>query len=80
GSNYDSNREAQAYRSNRHAGRQAQRPPRGGRRPVRSANVRRIERLDRPDVIQLLERANLLPAIFFIFSRVGCDAAVQQVR
>ncbi|MCI1018043.1 DEAD/DEAH box helicase [Microbacterium sp. C5A9] len=80
GSHYDSNREAQSYRSNRHAGRQAQRPPRGGRRPVRSANVRRIERLDRPDVIQLLERANLLPAIFFIFSRVGCDAAVQQVR
>ncbi|WP_091233165.1 RNA helicase [Microbacterium sp. 3J1] len=80
GSNYDSNREAQSYRSNRHAGRQAQRPPRGGRRPVRSANVRRIERMDRPDVIQLLERANLLPAIFFIFSRVGCDAAVQQVR
>ncbi|WP_194763863.1 DEAD/DEAH box helicase [Microbacterium sp. UFMG61] len=80
GSNYDSNREAQAYRSNRHAGRQAPRPPRGGRRAVRSANVRRIERLDRPDVIRLLERANLLPAIFFIFSRVGCDAAVQQVR
>src|SRR5690606_39261490 len=25
-------------------------------------------------------RTNLLPAIFFIFSRVGCDAAVQQVR
>src|SRR5690606_21531956 len=23
---------------------------------------------------------NLLPAIFFIFSRVGCDAAVDQVR
>jgi ATP-dependent RNA helicase HelY len=36
--------------------------------------------MDRPDVIQLLERTNLLPAIFFIFSRVGCDAAVQQVR
>ena len=26
------------------------------------------------------QRANLLPAIFFIFSRAGCDAAVQQVR
>ncbi|MFJ2541786.1 DEAD/DEAH box helicase [Microbacterium sp. NPDC087589] len=80
GSNYDNNREAQSYRSNRHAGRQAQRPPRGGRRPVRASNVRRIERMDRPDVVRLLERANLLPAIFFIFSRVGCDAAVQQVR
>ncbi len=80
GSNYDNNREAQSYRSNRHAGRQAQRPPRGGRRAVRSANVHRIERMDRPDVVRLLEQSNLLPAIFFIFSRVGCDAAVQQVR
>lgn len=80
GSRYESNRLAQSYSSARHAGRQAQRPPRGGRRPVRSANAQRIERMDRPDVIQLLERTNLLPAIFFIFSRVGCDAAVQQVR
>ncbi len=55
------------------------RPHRGGRRPVRAANVHRIERLDRPDVVRLLDRANLLPAIFFIFSRAGCDAAVQQV-
>lgn len=80
GSTYESNRQAQSYRSNRHAGRQAPRPPRGGRRPVRAANARRIERMDRPDVVELLERSNLLPAIFFIFSRVGCDAAVQQVR
>ncbi|MFT4229063.1 MAG: DEAD/DEAH box helicase [Microbacterium sp.] len=58
----------------------SRRPHRGGKRPVRSANVRRIERLDRPDVVRLLERANLLPAIFFIFSRAGCDGAVQQVR
>ncbi|QBR74441.1 DEAD/DEAH box helicase [Microbacterium sediminis] len=41
---------------------------------------RRIPRIDRPEVVQLLERANLLPAIFFIFSRAGCDGAVQQVR
>ncbi|WP_144796078.1 RNA helicase [Microbacterium paludicola] len=80
GSRYDGNRQAQSYRSNRHAGRQGPRPPRGRRRPVRSANAQRIERMDRPDVVQLLERTNLLPAIFFIFSRVGCDAAVQQVR
>ncbi|REJ05533.1 RNA helicase [Microbacterium bovistercoris] len=80
GSRYDDNRRAQEYRSARHAGRQAQRPPRGGKRPVRSSNVRRIERMDRPEVVRLLDNANLLPAIFFIFSRVGCDAAVQQVR
>lgn len=80
GSRHESNRRAQSYISNRHAGRQGPRPQRGERRPVRAANAQRIERMDRPDVIQLLERTNLLPAIFFIFSRVGCDAAVQQVR
>jgi ATP-dependent RNA helicase HelY len=32
----------------------------------------------RADVIERLQRANLLPAITFIFSRAGCDAAVQQ--
>lgn len=80
GSRYDADRRAQSHNSARHAGRQSPRPPRGGRRPVRSANAQRIERMDRPDVIRLLERTNLLPAIFFIFSRVGCDAAVQQVR
>lgn len=80
GSRYDENRRAQEYGSRRHAGAYAPRPKKGGRRPVRSSNVRRIERLDRPQVVELLDRANLLPAIFFIFSRAGCDAAVQQVR
>jgi len=82
GSNFDNNRRVQASNSARHAGYEAsrRRPNRGMKRPVRSANVQRIERLDRPDVVELLRRANLLPAIFFIFSRVGCDAAVQQVR
>lgn len=32
----------------------------------------------RVDTIDALRRANLLPAIVFIFSRAGCDAAVQQ--
>ncbi|MBP2435796.1 DEAD/DEAH box helicase [Microbacterium amylolyticum] len=45
-----------------------QRPPRAG------------GRLDRAMAVELLQRQNLLPAIFFIFSRVGCDQAVQQVR
>lgn len=80
GQNHESNRRTQAYRSAGSSGGGGRRPPRGGTRPVRSANVRRIERLDRPEVVQLLSRANLLPAIFFVFSRVGCDAAVQQVR
>ncbi len=32
----------------------------------------------RPDVIERLDGEGLLPAITFIFSRAGCDAAVQQ--
>jgi ATP-dependent RNA helicase HelY len=32
----------------------------------------------RPDVVEMLEHENLLPAITFIFSRAGCDAAVKQ--
>jgi ATP-dependent RNA helicase HelY len=32
----------------------------------------------RADVIERLDRSDLLPAITFIFSRAGCDAAVQQ--
>jgi ATP-dependent RNA helicase HelY len=36
-------------------------------------------RMDRAGVVALLESRNLLPAIFFIFSRAGCDGAVRQV-
>ncbi|WP_193048335.1 DEAD/DEAH box helicase [Mycolicibacterium baixiangningiae] len=32
----------------------------------------------RPDVIASLDREGLLPAITFVFSRAGCDAAVKQ--
>ncbi|MDG4826377.1 DEAD/DEAH box helicase [Asanoa sp. WMMD1127] len=32
----------------------------------------------RAEVVERLDRENLLPAILFIFSRAGCDAAVQQ--
>ena len=48
------------------------RPGRGGRRPPRFGITRR------PDVISRLDAAGLLPAITFIFSRAGCDSAVQQ--
>ncbi len=36
-------------------------------------------RTDRSAAVELLESRNLLPAIFFIFSRIGCDQAVRQV-
>ena len=45
-------------------------PTRG--RPHRS-------RIHRPGVVAELDRGGLLPAISFIFSRAGCDAAVDQV-
>jgi ATP-dependent RNA helicase HelY len=32
----------------------------------------------RPDVLERLDREGLLPAITFVFSRAGCDAAVEQ--
>ena len=48
------------------------RPGRGGRRP------RRFSPVYRPDVISRLDSSGLLPAITFIFSRAGCNAAVQQ--
>jgi len=48
------------------------RPGRGGRRPPRFRPPRR------PEVIGRLDAAGLLPAITFIFSRAGCDAAVRQ--
>ena len=36
------------------------------------------DRLSRADIIEKLADQNLLPAITFIFSRIGCDAAVKQ--
>jgi ATP-dependent RNA helicase HelY len=51
------------------------RPVRGGstgRRP------RRFPLSYRPDVIARLDASGLLPAITFIFSRAGCNAAVEQ--
>ncbi|HEY3527969.1 MAG TPA: DEAD/DEAH box helicase [Nocardioides sp.] len=52
------------------------RPQRGGRRPV--GNGRRVWIPSRVEVLDRLDGAGLLPAIVFIFSRVGCDAAVEQ--
>lgn len=49
---------------------------RGGR-PADAAPLPRT-RASRPQMVQALERRGLLPAIDFIFSRAGCDAAVQQ--
>ncbi len=49
------------------------------RRPARGAKPRSFYGPSRPDTVELLERAGLLPAIVFIFSRAGCDGAVRQL-
>ncbi|MGI8521939.1 MAG: DEAD/DEAH box helicase [Nocardioides sp.] len=55
---------------------------RGGRGgPPQRRNVgngRRVWIPSRVEVIEALDRDGLLPAIVFVFSRVGCDAAVSQ--
>jgi ATP-dependent RNA helicase HelY len=48
------------------------RPQRGGRRPRPSHQTP-----SRVEVIDRLERSGLLPAIVFVFSRAGCDAAAE---
>ncbi|KQR21958.1 RNA helicase [Agreia sp. Leaf335] len=58
--------------------RRGSRDRRGGRSYHRGGHGAQ-ERADRPEVIDMLDRQNLLPAIFFVFSRIGCDQAVKQV-
>ena len=53
----------------------AGRAPRRGEGGARTARLRPPSRLA---VIQALERAGLLPAIVFVFSRAGCEQAVTQ--
>lgn len=50
-----------------------------GHRGNWNARARDALKLSRPDFIELLGQHTLLPAIFFIFSRAGCEAAVNQV-
>lgn len=59
---------------------------RGSAQRGRSRGAPRYQRFEdkrhkvyRADVVSLLDEENLLPAIFFIFSRAGCDQAVSQV-
>ena len=56
----------------RHDRRAPGRPARAGHRPAR------FRAPGRPQVIDRLDAAGLLPAITFIFSRAGCDAAALQ--
>jgi len=51
---------------------------RAGGRPGAPGRPVRYRPPARPEVIERLDAEGLLPAITFIFSRAGCDAAVQQ--
>jgi ATP-dependent RNA helicase HelY len=61
------------------------RPKRGGSRAGdkqgarASGSSRRVWIPSRVDIVDRLDREGLLPAIVFIFSRAGCDAAVSQL-
>jgi ATP-dependent RNA helicase HelY len=52
--------------------------PRRSRQPHPHPHRPHRHRPSRSDVVELLSGQNLLPAIYFIFSRKGCDAAVAQ--
>ncbi|MFT4124363.1 MAG: DEAD/DEAH box helicase [Microbacteriaceae bacterium] len=51
----------------------------GPRRGPRRGPDRAEHRMSRAEVVRMLHERTLLPAIVFVFSRAGCDAAVQQV-
>ena len=52
--------------------------PGSSKNPRQVGNGRRVWIPSRVEVLERLDREGLLPAIMFIFSRVGCDAAVTQ--
>ncbi len=67
------------WRSRRTTDRQKGRGARGRGGPAdRRGSSPRAGLASRVDVVDRLDRDGLLPAIYFIFSRIGCDAAVQQ--
>lgn len=62
-----------------HGGRNQRRQQRGQRDEAPQGGPRSpVRKASRPQVIASLDRMDLLPAITFIFSRAGCDAAVAQ--
>ncbi len=62
----------------READRMSDWQPRRGRQRAGAGRPRFYRPPARPEVIATLDSEGLLPAITFVFSRAGCDAAVQQ--
>ena len=78
-----SSQEVHSRRGGRHDRRGRGRPgPKGEQGPgsgsLTAASGQRSRGASRPDTIATLDDAGLLPAIVFVFSRKGCDAAVAQ--
>ena len=72
---------ADGRRPNPEAQRLSSPVPRGPRRPgPPRADRGRFRTPSRDEVVELLDRHDLLPAIVFVFSRAGCDRAVDHVR
>ncbi len=69
------NREAAALDERSHRGERGRGP---SRRPPPHAGRQRLYRPRRVDVVDRLDEDDLLPAIFFVFSRHGCDEAARQ--
>ncbi len=51
---------------------------RGGKHNPRRDRARGAKPAGRPEIVRALEQASMLPAIFFVFSRSGCDKALFQ--
>ena len=66
------------FRSNRTRDHRSKRNAPRGRAGARGQGPRRQYTPSRYDVVDRLDSQGLLPAIIFVFSRVGCDAAVTQ--
>jgi ATP-dependent RNA helicase HelY len=83
---FDSKGAAETHRVNPELVRQAGvggRRMGGGRRNDKgryhARDPRERSTINRAEIAEILDERNMLPAIFFIFSRAGCDAAVRQL-
>lgn len=68
-----------ARASSRSLGGRSQRGRRGSDRGGYHRGPQGSGRMDRPELVAMLQQKHLLPAIVFIFSRAGCDQAVRQL-
>jgi ATP-dependent RNA helicase HelY len=51
-----------------------------GRPPIDRGGAHRVYAPRREEVVEVLDREGMLPAIYFVFSRAGCDRSVRWMR